>query len=45
MYAYGIRNHKTNERSTLFGRNINAAFAKAKLNPEEWEVEYADYID
>lgn len=45
MYAYGIRNYKTNERLTLFGRNINAALARAKLSPEEWELEYADYID
>lgn len=45
MYAYGIRNYKTNERTILFGRNINSALVKAKLNPEEWELEYADYID
>ena len=45
MYEFGVYNIITNERKTLFGYNATNAFKRGDLNTEEWQVEYADYID
>ena len=45
MYEYGIYNIKTNERNVIFGRTFEKACERAKLNPEDWDTEYCDYID
>lgn len=45
MYEFGVYNIITNERKILFGYNATNALKRAELNTEEWQVEYADYID
>ena len=45
MYEYGICNNVTNERNIIFGITCAKAFEKANLDPNEWFVEYAEYID
>ena len=45
MYEYIIENKQTLETNVIFGRNATKAFERAKLNPNEWEVLNADYVD
>ena len=45
MYEYTIENRNTKEIEIIFGRNATKAFERAKLNPNEWEVLNADYVD
>ena len=45
MYEFGVYNIITNERKILFGDKSTFALKRAELNTEEWQVEYADYID
>ena len=45
MYEFTIENRKTTETFIIFGYSIKKAFERAKLNPAEWAVLFADYID
>ena len=45
MYEYRISNLATGKEEILFGRDINNAFRRAKLNPAEWVVYSREYID
>lgn len=45
MYEYGIYNTKTNEKDVVFGRTFGDACRRAKLDPENWEVNYQYYVD
>lgn len=45
MYEFTLENRKTTEINTVFGRNIDKALERAGLNPDEWKVLFADYID
>ena len=45
MYEFTLENRKTAELHIIFGRDIQKAMEKAKLNPAEWTVLFADYID
>ena len=45
MYEFTIENAKTAETFIIFGRSVKRAFERAKLNPAEWVVLFADYID
>ena len=45
MYEIEIMNINTNEINYLFGYSVKDAFKKKKLDPNEWEVMYVEYID
>lgn len=45
MYEYMITNITTNENRMVFGYTYENAMRKAKLNANEWQVEWAEYID
>ena len=45
MYEFGIYNITTCENEVVFGYNFADACRRAKLNPQEWKVEYMEYID
>lgn len=45
MYEFTIENRHTNEETYIFGYNINNAFSRTKLNPNDWQVVNAEYID
>jgi hypothetical protein len=45
MKEIGIINVNNNERNVIFGRNPADAFRKAKLNPNEWIIDWVEYID
>jgi hypothetical protein len=45
MYEYIIENIHTAELTSIFGYSAKRAFERAKLNPAEWIVLFADYID
>ena len=45
MYEYVITNITTNENRMVFGYTYENAMRKAKLNANEWQVEWAEYID
>ena len=45
MYEYKVYNVKTNEEKILFGYTFEKACAKAKINPADYEIEYAEYVD
>ena len=47
MTEYGLvkKNTEEMERNTIFGRNLADAFRRSGLNPEEWVVDYSEYID
>ena len=44
MYEIDIRNKNTNETRIIAGYNFEDAFRRAKLIPEEWEVEFYEYV-
>lgn len=45
MKEFYIANIHTKKESIIFGYNPADAFRRAKLNPVEWTVLFADYID
>ena len=45
MKEFGIINVNNNERNVIFGRNSADAFRRAKLNPNEWFIDWVEYID
>ena len=45
MREIGIININSNERNIIFGRNAADAFQRAKLNPNEWTIDWIEYID
>ena len=48
MTEYGLikKNTAEMERTVIFGRNLADAFRRhPSMNPEEWYVDYCEYID
>ena len=45
MYEFGLIKLATGEQDIVFGYNINNAFKRANLNPEEYAVTYTVYVD
>lgn len=45
MYEYGIYNIHTDEEEIIFGYNFADACRRAKLNTDEWEILYREYVD
>lgn len=45
MYEFTIKNIHTAETAIIFGYSTKRAFERAKLNPSEWIILFADYID
>ena len=45
MREYGVANKNNEEKTILFGYNFADACRRANTNPDEWEVEYEDYVD
>lgn len=45
MKEIAIINIITKEREIIFGRNAADAFRRAKLNPNEWIIDWVEYID
>ena len=45
MTEYGIYNIHTDEEEIIFGYNFTDACRRAKLNPNDWEVIYREYVD
>ena len=46
MKAFYLVNIHTQERKTIYGRNVDRAFEKhPELDAEIWEVVLVDYID
>jgi hypothetical protein len=45
MYEFGIVNNKTKERAIMWGLNWKDAFRRTNKNPDEWEIEYEEYVD
>ena len=45
MKEFGIININNDERNVIFGRNPADAFRRAKLNINEWIIDWVEYID
>lgn len=45
MTEYGISNIHTNEENIIFGYSFADACRRAKLNVDNWEIIYSEYID
>lgn len=45
MKEFGIININTNEANVIFGRNLADAYNRSKLNPNEWMLDWYEYID
>lgn len=45
MYEYTIENRQTHEETYIFGFNVADAFARSKLNRDDWRVVCAEYVD
>jgi hypothetical protein len=45
MYEFGIVNNKTQQRAIMWGYNWKDAFRRSNKNPEDWEIEYTEYVD
>ena len=45
MWCFGIRNIKTGKISAIIGYYWENAWVGSKLNPDEWECIYKEYLD
>lgn len=45
MYEFGIYNPATKQRAIMWGHSWEDAFRRSNRNPEEWEIEYTEYVD
>lgn len=45
MYEFTIYNKNINERDIIFGYDFANACKRAKLNPEDCELEGVEYVD
>ena len=45
MYEYHIINKATEETNIIFGYDYNDACRRWKVNPHDWLVQIAEYVD
>jgi hypothetical protein len=45
MKEFYITNIHTNKENIIFGYSSADAFRRAKLSPNEWTVDWVEYID
>ena len=45
MYEYSINNVTTNEERHVYGYTFADACRRSKLNMNEWNVAYYEYVD
>lgn len=45
MKEFYITNIHTNKENIVFGYNSADAFRRAKLNPNEWTIDWVEYVD
>jgi hypothetical protein len=45
MYEYGIIHIDTNRRTIIYGYNFYDACEKARIKPQDWEIDYCEYVD